>query len=59
VLFRDEHQGHPYVFESDRRDVEATVTQDEVIELATDWAASFYEDESLEVADTELRIEPL
>ena len=30
-----------------------------MIELASEWAASFYEDESLEVADVELLIDPL
>ena len=59
VLFRDEHEGHGYIFESDRMDIEATVSQDEALDLAIDWAMSFYEDESLEVADIEFRIEPL
>jgi hypothetical protein len=59
VLFRDDRQGHGYIFESDQKGIEATVTQDEVLELASDWAASFYEDDSLEVADVEFRIEPL
>jgi hypothetical protein len=38
-----------------RRDV----SRDQVIELASEWAASFYNDESLDVADVELRIEPI
>ena len=59
VLFRDGRQGHGYIFESHQKDVEATVAQDKVLELASDWAASFYEDDSLEVADIEFRIEPL
>jgi len=59
VLFRDDRQGHGYIFESDRKDIEATVSQDEALDLAIDWAMSFYEDESLEVADIEFRIEPL
>ena len=59
VLFRDEHQGHQYVFESDHKDVEATVSQDEALELATDWAVSFYDDDSLEAANIEFRINPL
>jgi hypothetical protein len=59
ALFSDAHAGHTYRFESDHKDLEATATQDEVIELACDWAASFYEDESLEVADVEFRIDPL
>jgi hypothetical protein len=59
VLFRDEGQGHGYSFESDEKNVEDTVTRDEVIELASDWAASFYEDDSLEFADIQTRIEPI
>ena len=59
VLFRDEAPGHLYVFESDRKDVEATVSRDRVIELASEWAADFYDDESLEIEDIDLRIEPL
>ena len=50
VLFRDDRQGHGYIFESDRKDIEATVSQDEALDLAIDWAMSFYGDESLEVA---------
>jgi|SRR6516165_8859689 len=38
---------------------ERTVSCDDVIELASEWAASFYEDESLEVADVEIRIESI
>jgi hypothetical protein len=30
-----------------------------VIDLASEWAASFYQDDSLEVSDVELRIEPI
>jgi hypothetical protein len=59
VLFRDEGQGHGCIFESDQKDIEATVSRDEAIELATEWAASFHEDESLEVTDIEFRIDPL
>ena len=59
VLFRDEHKGHGFIFESDRKDIEATVSQDEALDLAIDWAMSFYEDESLEVADVEIRIESI
>ena len=59
VLFRDEHKGHGFIFESDRKDIEATVSQDEALQLAIDWAMSFYGDESLEVADIEFRIEPI
>ena len=40
VLFRDEHQGHGYIFESDQKDV-ATVSRDQVIELASEWAPVF------------------
>jgi hypothetical protein len=61
VLFRDDRQGHGYIFESDQKDVEETVSRDEVIGIASDWAQSFYQDESLdlEVADIELRTNPL
>ena len=59
VLFRDDRQGHGYIFESDQKDVEETVSRDEVIGIASDWAQSFYDDDSLKVADIELRIEPL
>ena len=59
VLFRDERQGHGYIFESDEPNVEGTASRDKIIELASEWAASFYENESLEVADVELRIKPL
>ena len=59
VLFRDEAQGHGYSFESDQKDVEGTASRDEVIEIASEWAPSFYGDDSLEVADIEFRIDPL
>jgi len=59
VLFRDEAQGHGYSFESDQKDVEGTASRDQVIELASEWAVSFYQDDSLEIADVELRIEPI
>ena len=59
VLFRDEGQGHGYSFESDEKSVEDTVMRDGVIDLASDWAASFYEDDSLEFADIQTRIEPI
>jgi hypothetical protein len=35
-LFRDEHQGHRYIFESDHKGVEATVSEAEALELATE-----------------------
>jgi len=41
------------------RDIERTVSQDKVLELATDRAASFYEDDFLEATDVEFRIDPL
>jgi len=59
VLFQDDRQGHGYIFESDQKDVEETVSRDEAIGIASDWAQSFYQDESLEVADIELRFDPL
>jgi len=59
VLFRDEAQGHGYSFESDRKDVEGKASRDQVIELASEWAASFYQDDSLEIADVEPRIKPI
>jgi hypothetical protein len=59
VLFRDEAQRHGYSFESDQKDVEGTASRDQVIELASEWAATFYQDDSLEIADVELRIEPI
>ena len=59
VLFRDDRQEHGYIFESDQKDVEGTVSHDAVIGIASDWAQSFYQDESLEVADIELRTDPL
>ena len=59
VLFRDDRQGHGCIFESDQKDVEQTVSHDEVIGIASEWAHSFYQDESLEVAGIELRTDPL
>lgn len=59
VLFSDAHAGHTYRFESDQKDVEAIAKQDEVVALASDWVASFYEDQSLEFAEIEFRSEPL
>jgi hypothetical protein len=47
VVFRDGHQGDGIYFESDQKDVQGTASRDEVIELASEWAASFYRDESL------------
>ena len=58
-LFRDEHQGHRYIFESDHKGVEATVSEAEALELATDWAVDFYGDDSLEPSDIEFRINPI
>ena len=59
LLFSDAHQRHGHIFESDLKDVEATISQDKALELATDWAASFYEDDFLAVTDIEFRIDPL
>ena len=55
---RERHGAWVY-FESDHWDVEGTVSQDKVLELATDRAASFYEDDFLEATDVEFRIDPL
>ena len=59
VLFSDAHAGLTYRFESDRKSVEATVTRQEVVELALDWAMKFYRDRSLEVVGLEFEITPL
>jgi hypothetical protein len=59
VLFSDAHAGHTYRFESDRKSVEATVTRQEVVELALDWAMKFYRDRSLEVVGLTFEIQPL
>ena len=42
-----------------RRNVEGTASRDQVIELTSEWAADFYDDESLEIEDVELRTEPI
>src|SRR5262249_33020941 len=59
VLFRDENQGHGNIFESDRKDAAATVSRDDIIESASKWAAGFYDDDFLEVADVESRMNPI
>ena len=59
VLFRDQQDGHGFRFESDRKDVQATVTRQEVVELALYWAMKFYRDRSLEVVGLRFENDPL
>jgi hypothetical protein len=42
------------IFESDQKNVEAAISRDEAIGIASDWAQSFYQDDSLQVADIAL-----
>ena len=42
MLFRDQQEGHGFRFQSKRKDVQATVTRQEVVELALYWAMKFY-----------------
>ena len=58
VLFRDQQDGHGFRFESDRKDVQATVTRQEVVELALYWAMKFYRDRSLEVVGLRFENDP-
>jgi hypothetical protein len=59
VLFRDQEGGHGFRFESERKDVQATVTRLEVVELALYWAMKFYRDRSLEVVGLRFENDPL
>jgi hypothetical protein len=59
VLFRDQQGGHGFRFEADRKDVQATVTRQEVVELALYWAMKFYRDRSLEVVGLRFENDPL
>jgi hypothetical protein len=43
-LFRDDHPRRSYVFESDAKEVTATINRDDVIKKANEWAARFYND---------------
>jgi hypothetical protein len=60
LLFRDGgHLGCVYRFESNARDVRATVRQQAVIERAGVWAADFYADTLLQAIDVEFKRSPL
>jgi hypothetical protein len=59
VLFRDQQEKHGFRFESDRKDVQATVTRQEVVELVLYWAMKFYQDRSLEVVGLRFETDPL
>jgi hypothetical protein len=59
VLFRDHQEGDGFRFESERKDVQATVTHQEVVELALYWAMKFYRDRSLEVIGLRFETDPL
>jgi hypothetical protein len=59
VLFRDDHQGHGTFSNQTRRTSKRRSHKTRFLELASEWAASFYDDDSLEVEDVEIRIDPL
>jgi hypothetical protein len=59
ILFRDEHRGYVYRFETNTREVRATVRQKAVIERANAWAEDFYADELLQATDIHFKRSPL
>ncbi len=59
VLFHDSRHGYTYRFESNQKSIEVTITRQEMVVLALNWATKFYWDESLEVGGLEFEFEPL
>jgi hypothetical protein len=57
-LFRDDHPDRYSVFESDAKDVIATITRDDVIKKANKWAARFYNDPFIQFGRVEFRMTP-
>ena len=47
-LLRDDHLDCSDVFECEAKDVIATVTRDDVIKRANEWAACFYKDQFIQ-----------
>jgi hypothetical protein len=58
-LFRDDHADRSYVFESDTKDVIATISRDDVIKRANEWAARFYKDPFIQFERIEFRTIPM
>jgi hypothetical protein len=57
-LFRDDHLDRYYGFESDGKDVIATISRDEVIKKANEWTARFYNDLFIQFERIEFRMTP-
>ena len=59
ALFRNEHKGRTYRFESDAGDVPPTLARQEVVERAIYWATRFYRDNSLEFVNLAFKTQPI
>jgi hypothetical protein len=57
-LLRDDHFDCSYVFESEAKDVIATVTRADVIRRANEWAARFYKNSFIQFERIEFRTTP-
>jgi hypothetical protein len=57
-LFRDDHLDRVYVFESDAKDVIATISRDDVIKKANKWAARFYNEPFIQFESIEFKTAP-
>jgi prephenate dehydratase len=58
-LFRDQHEGRIFRFESNQAEVQATATQAEIVAVANAWAPDFYGFDTLESIDSELKTTPI
>ena len=59
ALFRNDHNGLAYRFESDAGDVQPTLARQEIVERAIYWATSFYRDDSLEFVELAFKTQPI
>jgi hypothetical protein len=58
-LFYDDHRDRSYIFESEAKDVVASISRDDAIKKANEWAARFYKDPFIQFERIEFRIEPM
>jgi hypothetical protein len=57
-LFRDDHADRSYRFESDAKEVTATISEADAIPEANKWAARFYNDPFIQFESIEFKTAP-
>ena len=58
-LLRDKHTDTTYIFKSDSKDVEARISQREVVLKADEWATGFYGDDRLQFVECQFKTKPI